>query len=86
MADFRFTELMVVCASRGFQDNTCVMIGIGLPYVAGVLAKMTHAPNLKMITELGVFGPHPVDHAIGIADPRAWYQAREFGGSWTPWG
>ena len=80
MAEFRPSELMVVCASRGFKDNTCALIGIGLPYVAGVLAKMTHAPNLTIITELGVVAPHPVDNAVGIADPRSWYQAKKFGG------
>ena len=80
MSDFRLSEMMVVCASREFKDNTCALIGIGLPYVAGVLAKMTHAPNLTVITELGAIASNPVDHAIGIADPRSWYQAKKFGG------
>lgn len=80
MSDFRLSELMVVCASRGFKDNTCALIGIGLPYVAGVLAKMTHAPNLTIITELGVIAPRPIDNGIGIADPRSWYHAKKFGG------
>ena len=80
MAEFSPSELMVVCASRGFKDGTSALVGIGLPYVAGVLAKMTHAPNLTIIMELGVFGSHPIDNAVGIADPRAWYQAKKFGG------
>lgn len=80
MFEFKLSELMVVCASRGFKDNTCALIGIGLPYLAGVLAKMTHAPNLTIITELGVIAPRPVDNAIGIADPRSWYYAKKFGG------
>ncbi|MDA8124931.1 MAG: CoA-transferase subunit beta [Deltaproteobacteria bacterium] len=80
MTEFSLSELMVVCASRGFKDDTSALIGIGLPYVAGVLAKMTHAPNLTIIMELGVFGSHPVDNAVGIADPRSWYHAKKFGG------
>jgi hypothetical protein len=43
-----------------------VLVGIGLPQVAGVLAKYTHAPNLKMVLEIGVMEPRPIHPTVQI--------------------
>ncbi|MFN2167472.1 MAG: CoA-transferase subunit beta, partial [Anaerolineae bacterium] len=44
--------------------------------VASFLAKLTHAPNLTMLFELGVVDPEPVHQGVGLADPRVWYRAK----------
>jgi glutaconate CoA-transferase subunit B len=78
MSNFTNMELMVTCAARGLKDGNKVLVGIGLPYVAAVLAKLTHAPNLCMLMELGCFGSSPIDTGVGAADPRSWYNATRF--------
>jgi len=69
------SEMMVVAASRLLRDGELVLVGLGLPQLACLLAKATHAPRLRMVLEIGVLEPEPVDPAIGIADPRLWYRA-----------
>jgi len=71
---YTLSELMVSAAARLLRDGETVLVGIGLPQLACLLARATHAPNLKMVLELGVTEPEPVDPAIGIADPRLWYR------------
>lgn len=73
-------ELMAVTAARELQDGDKVIVGIGLPQVAAFLAKHTHAPNIQLLMEHGVFSSAPKDPSVGIADPRAWYGAKGFGG------
>jgi len=50
-------------------------VGLGLPVVASFLAKLTHAPKMTILFELGVIDPEPVDSGVGLADPRVWYRA-----------
>ncbi|MGB9867691.1 MAG: CoA-transferase subunit beta [Bacillota bacterium] len=73
-------EIMVIVASRELRDGDVVVVGLGLPQVAAMLAQRTHAPNLHMVLEIGVIDPQPVDPAVGIADPRIWYRASSFCG------
>ena len=49
-------ELMVVNAARLLRDNDVVFVGVGIPNLACNLARRTHAPNLQMIYEAGVYG------------------------------
>ena len=58
--DFTMSELMAVAGSRCLANGDVVATGLGLPQVACVLAKRTHAPNLTMILEIGVIDPEPV--------------------------
>ncbi|MFH0748777.1 MAG: CoA-transferase [Candidatus Bathyarchaeota archaeon] len=55
--DYTLAELMAVAASREIQDKENVFIGIGVPLMAGLLAKNTHAPNITLIYESGCVGP-----------------------------
>lgn len=71
-------ELMAVTASRLLKDNQNIVVGLGLPQVATLLAKSTHAPHLKIIFEIGVVNPESVDTGVGIADPRLWYRSDYF--------
>jgi glutaconate CoA-transferase subunit B len=71
-------EIMAAAGSRELKDGQNVVVGIGLPQVAALLAQKTHAPALCMINEQGVIDPSPVDPSVGLADPRMWYRAKHF--------
>lgn len=62
-------EVMVVCASRRLRNHERVLVGIGLPNLAANLAKRTHAPNLVLVYESGVFGAAPSRLPLSIGDP-----------------
>jgi glutaconate CoA-transferase subunit B len=74
--DYTPSELMAVAGARELQDRQVVAVGLGLPVVASSLAKLTHAPKMTMLFELGVINPEPVDTGVGLADPRVWYRAQ----------
>jgi glutaconate CoA-transferase subunit B len=73
--DYSPSELMAVAGARELQDRQVVAVGLGLPVVASFLAKLTHAPNMTILFELGVINPQPIHTGVGLADPRVWYQA-----------
>ncbi|MDW7738763.1 MAG: CoA-transferase [Bacillota bacterium] len=75
---FSMRELMAVAGSRELKDHQNVLVGLGLPQVASILAQMTHAPNLTMILEIGVIDPEPKEPSVGIADPRIWFKSSYF--------
>lgn len=70
--EYTLAELMCVVAAREFPKQGVVMLGMGLPVLAGTLAKMLHAPDIAFCTEVGAFDwqPRPdVERAsIGIHD------------------
>ncbi|MBN1658199.1 MAG: hypothetical protein JXA93_07340 [Anaerolineae bacterium] len=74
--DYTPFELMAVAGARELKDGEIVAVGLGLPVVASFLAKLTHAPNLTMLFELGVVDPEPIHQGVGLADPRVWYRAK----------
>ena len=47
-------EQMVVSAARQINDHEAVYVGVGLPTVAALLAKNTHAPNCTIVVENGI--------------------------------
>jgi glutaconate CoA-transferase, subunit B len=73
-------EMLAVAASSLVRDGDIAVVGLGLPQVAAVLAKRTHAPNARLLLEIGVFEPNPIESAMGIADPRLWEGSTAFGG------
>jgi len=72
-------ELMAVTASRRFQNGQTIFVGLGLPQIASRLARSTHAPDMNVILELGVFNPEPLP-GVGLADARLWYRSEYFTG------
>jgi acyl CoA:acetate/3-ketoacid CoA transferase beta subunit len=72
-------ELMAVTASRRFVNSHTIFVGLGLPQVASRLAKATHAPDMNIIMEVGVYNPEPLP-GVGLADPRLWYRSEYFTG------
>ena len=73
-------EIMVTTGARALKDKDLVVVGVGLPQLAAILARKTHAPGLNVVLEIGIINPNPVDTPVGIADPRIWHQS-EFMGS-----
>lgn len=74
--DYTPSELMAVAGAREIKNHQVVAVGLGLPVVASFLAKMTHAPNMTILFELGVIDPEPIHCGVGLADPRVWYRAK----------
>jgi len=66
---------MAVCGSRAIHNSDVVFIGTGLPMVAALLAKRTHAPGAKIVFEAGFIDSNAKDIALSIADSRLGYRA-----------
>lgn len=73
--EFSTLELMAVCGSRQIGNGDVVFIGTGLPLIAAMLAKKTHAPRAKIVYEAGFIDSNAKDIALSIADSRLGYQA-----------
>jgi glutaconate CoA-transferase, subunit B len=74
-SDIRASEIMAAAGARQLHDGEVVVVGLGLPEVASVLAKRTHAPSLATLLETGVMNPRPKDTPVGLPDSRAFYGA-----------
>lgn len=68
-------EIMVTAAARELRDGEVVVVGIGLPQIACVLARRTHAPGLTLLLEIGVVNMEPVDTPMGLSDSRTFHRA-----------
>jgi acyl CoA:acetate/3-ketoacid CoA transferase beta subunit len=75
LPDIRATEIMAAAGARELRDGEVIIVGLGLPEVATVLAKRTHAPRLAALLEIGVTNPAPIDTPVGLADSRIFYRA-----------
>src|SRR5262245_56187034 len=79
MSEARPTEIMAAAGAREIRDGEAVVGGIGLPWIACVLAQGTQAPSLTFLLEIGVTNARPKDTPVGVADPRNFYRAT----AWT---
>jgi glutaconate CoA-transferase subunit B len=66
---------MAVCGSRAIRNGEVVFVGTGLPMIAALLAKRTHAPNAKIVFEAGFIDSNAKDVALSIADSRLGHRA-----------
>lgn len=73
--DFNTLELMAVCGSRLIKNGEVVFIGTGLPMIAALLAKRTHAPSARIVFEAGFIDSNAKDIALSIADSRLGWRA-----------
>jgi glutaconate CoA-transferase, subunit B len=80
MQEVRATEIMAAAGSHELRDGQVVVVGLGLPQVACVLARQTHAPRLSLLLEIGVTNMSPVDTPVGLADSRIFYRATAWSG------
>ena len=55
----RDDERISAIASRSLRDGEACFVGIGIPSIAALLAKHTHAPRLSLIYESGAYGTIP---------------------------
>lgn len=78
--NIRPTEIMVASGARELRDGETVIVGSGLPQIACLLAKATHAPNLTPLLEIGVANMQPIDAPMGLADSRSFYRATSWSG------
>lgn len=62
-------ELMIASAARELRDGQVVIVGIGVPVLASLLAQRTHAPNIIMVYESGIVGAQPSRLSLSIGDP-----------------
>ncbi len=66
--DYSLQELMVVAAAREIQESEVVFVGVGIPCLGALVAKLTHAPNVILAVESGCIGPLPNRLMLGIGD------------------
>jgi glutaconate CoA-transferase subunit B len=59
---------MTVAAARQLVDGEVCFVGIGLPSVAAILARSTHAPGLVLVYESGTIGAKPRHLPLSIGD------------------
>lgn len=62
-------ETMIITAARLLGNDDVCLVGIGAPSVACNLARLTHAPGLKLIYESGTIGSRPHVLPLSIGDP-----------------
>ena len=62
------SEMMTVAASRALGNDDICFVGIGLPSAACNLARLTHAPRLKLLYESGTLDTKPTVLPLSIGD------------------
>ncbi len=74
--DYNAQEIIIVAGSRMLEDKKVVFVGTGLPMVASLLAKMTHAPSLIPVFEAGAVGPQlEVGLPVSVGDSKTYTSA-----------
>jgi len=68
MPSYTETEMMTVAAARALTNDDVCFVGIGLPSAACNLARLTHAPDLKLIYESGTIETRPDVLPLSIGD------------------
>lgn len=74
MDKYNRQEMMAIAGARLIQDGEVVLVGTGLPLVGGLIAKYTHAPDLTMVMEAGMYDSKPEALPFCVADPRGAYR------------
>jgi len=65
------SEMMAVMTCKEFKDWEIAFVGIGIPLIAGMLAKRFHAPNLSIVYESGCIGPEKLRMDFNVGDSSA---------------
>ncbi|MHB1420395.1 MAG: CoA-transferase, partial [Bacillota bacterium] len=66
---YTMMEMMIVEAARLLSGPNNVFMGVGLPTLAVLLAKETHAPEINIICESGIISAAPSRLPLSISDP-----------------
>ncbi len=67
-AAYTAQEMMTVAAARALTNDDVCFVGIGLPSAACNLARLTHAPRLRLIYESGTIETKPDVLPLSIGD------------------
>src|ERR1044072_503472 len=67
-SDVCSSDLMPVAAARALGNRDVCFVGIGLPSAACNLARLTHAPHIKLIYESGTLQTRPDVLPLSIGD------------------
>jgi glutaconate CoA-transferase subunit B len=73
--DYSTAELMVTRAAKEIGDGEIVFVGTGLPMIASMLAKYTHAPDSVIIFEAGTVDSALLHLPASVGDSRCVYGA-----------
>lgn len=65
---YTWQELIVIAVARQIKDGDNALLGIGLPTIAGAVAKHTHAPRARLMMESGIADFDPLVPPMHIAD------------------
>ncbi|GBF35255.1 3-oxoadipate CoA-transferase subunit B [Desulfocucumis palustris] len=80
------SELMAITTAKEFKDWEVAFVGIGIPLVAGILAKRFHAPNLSIVYESGCIGPEKYRVDFNVGDSSAADEALCLTSEWHVFG
>src|SRR3982075_2525458 len=61
-------EIMTIEAARRLTNGMVCFVGIGMPFAAANLARLTHAPEVVLIYESGTIGAKPNILPLSIGD------------------
>lgn len=68
---YTLEELLIITVAKEIRDYENVVLGVGLPTVAGALAKAIYAPHATLIMESGIIDFAPLLPLNHIADANA---------------
>lgn len=80
MGAYSTADLMVTRAAREIHDGEIVFVGTGLPMIAAMLAKRTHAPRSVIVFEAGTVDSTLLHLPASVGDSRCVYGASTCGG------
>ncbi|MBS3795398.1 MAG: ketoacid-CoA transferase [Candidatus Thorarchaeota archaeon] len=72
--------MMAIAAARRITNGDTVFCGTGLPLLAAMTAKKTHAPECVVFFETGALDPDLLEIPLSVADPRVMYRSSHNGG------
>ncbi|MHA1653528.1 MAG: CoA-transferase subunit beta [Candidatus Thorarchaeota archaeon] len=78
--DYSDMEMMAIACARRITNQDVVFCGTGLPLLAAMTAKMTHAPHCVVFFETGALDPQLEELPLSVADSRVMQGASHLGG------
>jgi len=73
VVEYTKIEFLIACASSHVRDGENVFGGTGMPLLAALLAKETHAPRSNLISEAGFIDARPRNVPLSVADTRYYF-------------
>ena len=85
-ASYDTNDQMIVAAAHLIRDNEAAYVGVGLPMLAALLAKQTHAPNCTVVIENGIVRTEEFELPAGTDTLGTQYNADKLAGlSYISW-